>query len=121
MTLLRVAVFAAVLGWANVAGAVVVREPGFSIEVRGAGLCLLTPVAQRDAAECEGLDVAATVGSDVAALGDVVRATGILRAPGTKRFLGMVQVMQTMGIPLLPASPGDAQASILAALAAGTA
>jgi len=31
---------------------------------------------------------------------------------------GMVQVMQTMRIPVLPASPGDAQASILAALAA---
>jgi predicted Fe-Mo cluster-binding NifX family protein len=31
---------------------------------------------------------------------------------------GMVQVMNTMGIPLLPATPGDAQASILAALAA---
>jgi predicted Fe-Mo cluster-binding NifX family protein len=31
---------------------------------------------------------------------------------------GMVQVMETMGIPLLPASAGDAQASILAALAA---
>ncbi len=30
---------------------------------------------------------------------------------------GMVKVMQTMGIPLLPASPGDAQASVLAALA----
>jgi predicted Fe-Mo cluster-binding NifX family protein len=29
---------------------------------------------------------------------------------------GMVRVMQTMGIPLLPASPGDARASILAAL-----
>ena len=31
---------------------------------------------------------------------------------------GMVQVMETMGIPLLPASPGDAQASVLAAAAA---
>lgn len=31
---------------------------------------------------------------------------------------GMVQVMQTMRIPVLPASPGDAQASVLAALAA---
>lgn len=31
---------------------------------------------------------------------------------------GMVQVMQTMQIPVLPASPGDAQASILAALTA---
>ncbi len=31
---------------------------------------------------------------------------------------GMVQVMQTMRIPLLPASPGDARASILAALEA---
>ncbi len=30
---------------------------------------------------------------------------------------GMVQVMQTMGIPVLPASPGDARDSILAALA----
>ena len=30
---------------------------------------------------------------------------------------GMVQVMETMKIPLLAASPGDAQASILAALA----
>jgi predicted Fe-Mo cluster-binding NifX family protein len=30
---------------------------------------------------------------------------------------GMVQVMQTMRIPVLPASPGDAQASIVAALA----
>ena len=30
---------------------------------------------------------------------------------------GMVQVMETMRIPLLPASPGDAQASILAAVA----
>jgi predicted Fe-Mo cluster-binding NifX family protein len=34
---------------------------------------------------------------------------------------GMVQVMGTMGIPLLPASPGDAQASILAAVAASPA
>lgn len=32
---------------------------------------------------------------------------------------GMVQVMATMGIPLLPASAGDAQASILAAVARG--
>ncbi len=31
---------------------------------------------------------------------------------------GMVQVMQTMRIPVLPASPGDAQASVLAAVAA---
>jgi predicted Fe-Mo cluster-binding NifX family protein len=31
---------------------------------------------------------------------------------------GMVQVMQTMQIPVLPASPGDAQASILAAVTA---
>jgi len=31
---------------------------------------------------------------------------------------GMVQVMQTMQIPVLPASPGAAQASILAALSA---
>jgi predicted Fe-Mo cluster-binding NifX family protein len=31
---------------------------------------------------------------------------------------GMVQVMQTMQIPVLPATPGDAQASILAALTA---
>ncbi len=31
---------------------------------------------------------------------------------------GMVQVMQTMKIPVLPASPGDGQASILAALTA---
>ena len=31
---------------------------------------------------------------------------------------GMVQVMETMKIPLLPASPGDAKASILAALTA---
>ncbi len=30
---------------------------------------------------------------------------------------GMVQVMQTMRIPVLPARPGDAQASILAAVA----
>lgn len=30
---------------------------------------------------------------------------------------GMQRVMNTMGIPILPASPGDAQASILAALA----
>jgi len=30
----------------------------------------------------------------------------------------MVQVMETMKIPLLAASPGDAQASILAALTA---
>ncbi|MGB7963573.1 MAG: NifB/NifX family molybdenum-iron cluster-binding protein [Propionicimonas sp.] len=30
---------------------------------------------------------------------------------------GMVQVMNTMGIPLLPATAGDAQASVLAALA----
>lgn len=30
---------------------------------------------------------------------------------------GMVKVMETMGIPLLPASPGDAKASVLAALA----
>ena len=29
---------------------------------------------------------------------------------------GMVQVMQTMGIPLLPATPGDAQASVVAAV-----
>jgi predicted Fe-Mo cluster-binding NifX family protein len=29
---------------------------------------------------------------------------------------GMVQVMQTMKIPVLPASPGDAQASVLAAV-----
>ena len=31
---------------------------------------------------------------------------------------GMVQVMQTMRIPMLPASPGDAQASVVAAVAA---
>jgi predicted Fe-Mo cluster-binding NifX family protein len=31
---------------------------------------------------------------------------------------GMVQVMQTMRIPVLPASPGDAKASVLAAVAA---
>lgn len=31
---------------------------------------------------------------------------------------GMQRVLATMGIPLLPASPGDARASILAALAA---
>jgi predicted Fe-Mo cluster-binding NifX family protein len=31
---------------------------------------------------------------------------------------GMVQVMQTMQIPVLPATPGDARASILAALTA---
>jgi predicted Fe-Mo cluster-binding NifX family protein len=31
---------------------------------------------------------------------------------------GMVQVMQTMRIPVLPASPGDAQASVLAAVPA---
>ncbi|MCA0250921.1 MAG: dinitrogenase iron-molybdenum cofactor [Actinobacteria bacterium] len=30
---------------------------------------------------------------------------------------GMVQVLQKMGIPMLPATPGDAQASILAAVA----
>jgi len=30
---------------------------------------------------------------------------------------GMQRVMHTMGIPLLPASPGDAQASVLAAVA----
>jgi predicted Fe-Mo cluster-binding NifX family protein len=30
---------------------------------------------------------------------------------------GMVRVMETMQIPLLPASPGDAQASILTAIA----
>ena len=29
---------------------------------------------------------------------------------------GMVQVMETMRIPVLPASPGDAQTSVLAAL-----
>lgn len=29
---------------------------------------------------------------------------------------GMQRVMATMGIPLLPASPGDAQASVLAAV-----
>lgn len=29
---------------------------------------------------------------------------------------GMVQVMETMQIPLLPATPGDARASVLAAL-----
>ncbi|MEL4506096.1 NifB/NifX family molybdenum-iron cluster-binding protein [Luteococcus sp. H138] len=33
---------------------------------------------------------------------------------------GMRRVMNTMGIPLLPASPGDAQASVLAAVAAAT-
>ncbi|MGC3995635.1 MAG: NifB/NifX family molybdenum-iron cluster-binding protein [Propionicimonas sp.] len=34
---------------------------------------------------------------------------------------GMVQVMNTMGIPVLPAAPGDAQASVLVALdAAGS-
>lgn len=31
---------------------------------------------------------------------------------------GMQRVMHTMGIPLLPASPGDAQASVLAAVTA---
>jgi predicted Fe-Mo cluster-binding NifX family protein len=31
---------------------------------------------------------------------------------------GMVQVMQTMQIPVLPATPGDAKVSILAALTA---
>jgi predicted Fe-Mo cluster-binding NifX family protein len=31
---------------------------------------------------------------------------------------GMVRVMETMGIPLLPATPGDARASVLAAVAA---
>jgi predicted Fe-Mo cluster-binding NifX family protein len=31
---------------------------------------------------------------------------------------GMVQVMQTMRIPVLPASPGDAKASVLVAVAA---
>ncbi len=31
---------------------------------------------------------------------------------------GMVQVMETMKIPVLPASPGDAQASVLAAVTA---
>ena len=31
---------------------------------------------------------------------------------------GMVQVMQTMQIPVLPAGPGDAQASVVAAVAA---
>lgn len=97
MTLLRIAVLAMVLGWANVAGAVVFREAGFSIEVRGAQVCLFTPVALRDAAECEGLDVPATASSDVAALGETVHATGILREPGTKRFLGMFQVMQGTG------------------------
>jgi predicted Fe-Mo cluster-binding NifX family protein len=30
---------------------------------------------------------------------------------------GMVRVMESMGIPLLPATPGDAHASVLAALA----
>ncbi|PKQ23436.1 MAG: dinitrogenase iron-molybdenum cofactor [Actinobacteria bacterium HGW-Actinobacteria-5] len=34
---------------------------------------------------------------------------------------GMQRVMHTMGIPLLPASPGDAQASVVAALAAAQA
>lgn len=29
---------------------------------------------------------------------------------------GMVRVLESMGIPLLPASPGDARASVLAAL-----
>lgn len=29
---------------------------------------------------------------------------------------GMVRVMNSMGIPILPASPGDAQSSVLAAL-----
>ena len=31
---------------------------------------------------------------------------------------GMVRVMETMGIPLLPATPGDARASVLVAVAA---
>lgn len=31
---------------------------------------------------------------------------------------GMVQVLETMGIPMLPASPGDARASVLAAAGA---
>ncbi len=34
---------------------------------------------------------------------------------------GMVRVMETMGIPLLPASPGDAKASVLAAVTAAKA
>lgn len=34
---------------------------------------------------------------------------------------GMQRVMHTMGIPLLPASPGDAQASIVAAVRAALA
>ncbi|MDN5563466.1 MULTISPECIES: NifB/NifX family molybdenum-iron cluster-binding protein [Luteococcus] len=34
---------------------------------------------------------------------------------------GMQRVMNTMGIPLLPATPGDAQASVLAAVRATTA
>ncbi|MFT4108676.1 NifB/NifX family molybdenum-iron cluster-binding protein [Propionicimonas sp.] len=34
---------------------------------------------------------------------------------------GMVQVMNTMGIPVLPATPGDARVSIIAALTAASA
>ena len=32
---------------------------------------------------------------------------------------GMVRMLTTMGLPILPASPGDAQASVLAAIEAG--
>jgi hypothetical protein len=33
--------------------------------------------------------------------------------------LGMVRMLTTMGLPIVPASPGDAQASVLAGIEAG--
>lgn len=57
-------------------------------------------------------------GSHHARIVRFVREQGITAVVVDHMGPGMVQVMLTMRIPLLPATPGDAKASILAALAA---
>lgn len=58
-----------------------------------------------------------THGSHHARIVGFVKEHGIAAVVVDHMGPGMVRVMNSMGIPLLPATPGDAQASVLAAVA----
>ena len=92
--LVLVALAAMMLCWVSDAGAVVVRAPGFSIDVRGS-VCIIVPAELQDPTECEGLDVVAAAKVDLSAAGRLVRALGIVRESGTRKFLGTFQLIET--------------------------
>lgn len=92
--LVLVALAAMMLCWVSDAGAVVVRASGFSIDVRGS-VCIIVPAELQDPTECEGLDVVAAAKVDLSAAGRLVRALGIVRESGTRKFLGTFQLIET--------------------------